>query len=103
MAAPQCVQIKEGPFAELADGEDDGGPTFTVVSPGVVRVAFKTTDMQSEVTEGAQDEETKAMMAAFFEGHFITMQGRRQEGHRHQHDARRRRHQRRDQDRRSST
>jgi len=68
----QCVQVKEGAFAELADGEDNG-LTFTVVSPGVVRVAFKTTDMQGQVTEGAQDEETKAMMAAFFEGHFITV------------------------------
>lgn len=68
----QCVQIKEGAFAELTDGEDNG-LTFTVVSPGVVRVAFKTTDMQSQVNEGAQDEETKAMMAAFFEGHFVTI------------------------------
>lgn len=68
----QCIQVKEGTFAEIAEG-GDGGPTFTVVSPGVVRVSFKTTDMQSEVSEGAQDEETKAMLAAFFEGHFLTM------------------------------
>lgn len=67
----QCVQVKEGPFASLSEG--DSGLTYTVVSPGVVRVAFKTTEMQSQVTEGAQDEETKAMMAAFFEGHFITV------------------------------
>jgi hypothetical protein len=67
----QCVQVKEGEFATLSEG--DSGLTFTVVEPGVVRVAFKTTDMQSEVTEGAQDEETKAMLAAFFEGHFITI------------------------------
>lgn len=69
----QCVQVKEGTFAELTEGEGDSGLTYTVVSPGVVRVAFKTTDMQSEVTEGAQDEESKAMLAAFFEGHFITV------------------------------
>ena len=68
----QCIQIKEGPFADIAEG-DDGGPTFTVVSPGVVRVAFATKEMSSEVSEGAQDEETKAMLAAFFEGHFLTM------------------------------
>lgn len=67
----QCVQIKEGPFADITEG--DSGLTFTTVSPGVVRVAFKTTDMQGQVTEGAQDEETKQMMAAFFEGHFITI------------------------------
>jgi hypothetical protein len=68
----QCVQVKEGQLSEITEG-GDGGPTFTVVSPGVVRVGFKTTDMTSEITEDAQDEETKAMMAAFFEGHFITM------------------------------
>jgi hypothetical protein len=68
-----CVQTTEGAFADLKMGEEESGATFTVVSPGVVRVAFKTDDMKSEVTEGAQDEETKAMMAAFFEGHFITM------------------------------
>jgi hypothetical protein len=67
----QCVQVKEGSFTDLTEG--DSGLSFTVVEPGVVRVSFKTTEMQSEVTEGAQDEETKAMMAAFFEGHFITV------------------------------
>jgi hypothetical protein len=68
----QCVQVKEGELSAITEG-GDGGPTFTVVSPGVVRVGFKTTDMTSEITEDAQDEETKAMMAAFFEGRFITM------------------------------
>ncbi len=70
----QCVQIKEGTFAEIGEG-DGSGPTFTVVSPGVVRVAFSTKDMSGEVNKdaGAQDEETKQMLKAFFEGHFITM------------------------------
>ena len=69
----ECVQTTEGPFADLKLGDDDVGATYTVVSPGVVRVAFKTDDMKSEVGSDAQDEETKAMMTAFFEGHFITM------------------------------
>lgn len=68
-----CVQTTEGLFSELKLGEGDVGATFTVQSPGVVRVAFKTDDMKSEVSGDAQDEETKAMMAAFFEGRFITM------------------------------
>ena len=69
-----CVEAKEGTFAEITEG-GDGGPTFTVVSPGVVRVSFSTKEMSGEVNKdaGAQDEETKAMLAAFFEGHFITM------------------------------
>lgn len=69
----ECVQTTEGPFADLKFGDGEIGATYTVVSPGVVRVAFKTDDMKSEVTDDAQDEETKAMMVAFFEGHFIIM------------------------------
>lgn len=75
-----CVQVTEGPFADLTKG-DESGATFTVVSPGVVRVAFKTADMKGDIaastggTDGKQemDAETKAMMAAFFEGHMLTL------------------------------
>lgn len=67
-----CVQVSEGVFSELEVGEGEGA-TFEVISPGVVRVAFKTENMASEVQDDSQDEETKAMMAAFFDGHFITM------------------------------
>lgn len=69
-----CVIVSEGTFADLKLGEDDNNAKFTVQSPGVVRVAFDTTDMASEVKSGEeQDEQTKAMMQAFFEGHFITI------------------------------
>jgi hypothetical protein len=70
----QCVEAKEGAFADITEG-GDGGPTFTVVSPGVVRVAFSTKEMSGEMSQdtGAQDEQTKQMLAAMFEGHFITM------------------------------
>ena len=67
-----CVLTAEGTFAELDLGEDDSA-SFTVVSPGVVRVAFKTEDMKGELGTDGQDEETKKMMEAFFEGHAITI------------------------------
>lgn len=69
-----CVVVTEGTFAELdLAGENNDGATFTVQSPGVVRVGFKTDEMKSEMGAEEQDEETKAMMTAFFEGHFITI------------------------------
>jgi hypothetical protein len=69
-----CVLIVEGPFAELngAEAKDDGAK-FEVVSPGVVKVSFTTEDMKGELGTEGQDEETKAMMQQFFEGHAITI------------------------------
>jgi hypothetical protein len=69
-----CVLTVEGKFADLdlGEGEKDGA-TFTVVSPGVVKVAFKTDDMKGELGTEGQDEQTKQMMQAFFEGHAITI------------------------------
>lgn len=68
-----CTMVKEGNFADLELGEDDGA-RIEVVSPGQVKVSFSTADLQSEVAgEEAQDEETKAMMVAFFEGHNVTI------------------------------
>lgn len=75
-----CVLTVEGKFADLKlDEGDDGGATFTVVSPGVVKVAFKTEDMKGELGTEGQDEETKKMMEAFFEGHAITIRIRGKE------------------------
>ena len=71
-----CTTVKEGSFADLDLGDDDGAK-IEVVSPGVVKISFSTADMQSEMGAGdAEDEETKAMMAALFEGHNITMRVR---------------------------
>lgn len=68
-----CVSVKEGELSSLSGTE---GPsedaTFTVVSPGVVRVAFATENMSSQVTEG-QDEETAQMMKAYLDGHNVTI------------------------------
>ena len=69
-----CLLVVEGPFAELngADAKDNGAK-FEVVSPGVVKVSFTTEDMKGELGTEGQDEETKAMMQQFFEGHSITI------------------------------
>ncbi len=68
-----CTTVKEGELASLtADNGPNKDASFTVVSPGVVRVAFKTEGMSSEITEG-QDEQTAAMMKAYFEGHTATI------------------------------
>lgn len=68
-----CTIVGEGSFADIVAAE---GPTedaiFTVVSPGVVRVAFKTENMASDVTEG-QDEESMQMLRTYFDGHNVTM------------------------------
>lgn len=72
-----CVSVKEGTFAELMANEGDSDPSddakFEVVSPGVVKVTFPTGDMKGELGGEAQDEQTKAMMQALFEGHNVTI------------------------------
>lgn len=72
-----CTTVKEGELSALteADGPSEDA-TFTVVSPGVVRVGFKTQEMQSSLSEGtggAEDAQAKAMMKAYFEGHTATI------------------------------
>ncbi|MDB5540972.1 MAG: hypothetical protein JWQ89_2699 [Devosia sp.] len=70
-----CTSVKEGELATLTseDGPNEDA-SFTVVSPGVVRVAFKTGEMSSQITQGEeQDAQTAAMMKAYFEGHTATI------------------------------
>lgn len=87
-----CVTTKEGELATLTAG-DDGNPSedasFTEVSPGVIRVAFKTSEMKSQVAEGAgggaqgaseaETAQAMAMIKPYFEGHTIsiTIKGKR--------------------------
>src|SRR5690606_11212242 len=66
-----CVLVVEGKFSELV--EDDDGVKFEVVSSGVVKASFWTADMKSERGTEEADEQTKAMMQSFFEGHGITL------------------------------
>jgi hypothetical protein len=72
-----CTTVTEGELAKLSESD---GPSedasFTVVSPGVVRVAFKTDEMQSQLSEGtggAEDAQAAAMMKTYFEGHTATI------------------------------
>ncbi len=76
-----CVVVSEGSFADL-DLDSGDGAKFEVVSPGVVRLAFDTADMEGGLaaSTGAGgeelDAETRAMMQAFFEGHSLTLRVR---------------------------
>lgn len=68
-----CTTVIEGKFDDLKSSDSPSeDASFTVVSPGVVRVAMKSEGMASEVTEG-QDEQTAQMMKAYFDGHNITI------------------------------
>jgi hypothetical protein len=75
-----CTMTTEGPLADLLKdngGADQNDARFEVVSPGVVKVSFPTADMLGDgMGTEAQDEQTKAMMAALFEGKTITIRVR---------------------------
>lgn len=69
-----CTMVSEGTFAELKVGEGDDGAKFEVVGPGLVKASFSTAEMSGELGgDEAMDEESKAMMQAFFEGHSVTI------------------------------
>jgi len=67
-----CVASSEGAFADLKFDEGDSKPVFTVVSPGVVRVAFPTKDMAGNLGKD-NDPQSAAMMKQMFDGHFVTI------------------------------
>lgn len=67
-----CVSVSEGAFDKLNFDEGGGKPTFTVVSPGVVRVAVATKDMAGDLGK-EDDPQTAEMMKQLFEGHFLTI------------------------------
>jgi hypothetical protein len=90
-----CVISKEGPFADLSFDQGKENVKFTSPGPGLVRVAFPTAEMTKGLTgamsgmgaaaaggdpakpadpEAAkQEEQMKQMMAAYFDGHFLTL------------------------------
>jgi hypothetical protein len=70
-----CTIVEEGDFASLdLLNDEESSMTITAAGPGLVRVAFPTAEMANEVgAEDDMDEETKAMMEAFFTGHAITI------------------------------
>lgn len=81
-----CVTTKEGELATLtadADGSPSEDASFTEVSPGVIKVTFKTSEMKSQVAEGAgggaqgaseaETAQAMAMIKPYFEGHKISI------------------------------
>ena len=68
-----CVAVSEGTFADLKFDEGDSKPTFTVVSPGVVRASFPTKDMAGSLGKDNSDPQTAAMMKQMFDNHFVTI------------------------------
>ena len=80
-----CTSVKEGELASLAGGSGpNGDASITVVSPGVVRIAYSTEKMSTQLAEGPgggeapaagtpEDEQAKAMLAAYFAGHNATL------------------------------
>ncbi|UJW84483.1 hypothetical protein [Devosia sp. SL43] len=69
-----CVIVEEGKFARLTFGNDEPTITFASAGPGLVRVSLPTAEMRDEVgADEGIDEETKAMVEAFFKGHGITV------------------------------
>jgi hypothetical protein len=69
-----CVDVKEGPFAELIEGDEEGGMVFAAEGPNLVRVTLPLDDIEQEMGAGEElDAETRAMMQSMFEGRTITV------------------------------
>jgi hypothetical protein len=74
-----CVATQDGAFADLAFSEGDTKPVFTVVSPGVVKVAIPTAGMagsmgsDSSDASASQDPSGQAMLQQMFANHFLTI------------------------------
>lgn len=70
-----CSSTEEGKFADLTFEEGDSKPTFTTVSPGVVRVAIPTAGMAGSLgnSSSSSDAQEQAMMEKMFDGHFVTL------------------------------
>jgi hypothetical protein len=74
-----CVATQEGPFADLSFSEGDTTPTFTAVSPGVVKVAIPTAGMAGSMGTGSSDASSspdpqgEAMIQQLFANHFLTI------------------------------
>jgi hypothetical protein len=71
-----CTEVAEGTFESIVGSSNAlEDSTFTEVSPGVVRVAFKTDGMKSDLTKGQDpnDKQAMDMMKAYFDGHNATI------------------------------
>ncbi len=93
-----CLYVKEGKFDDLKFDDQNGDMTFSSPGPGLVKVSFPTAALSSGITKAASasspggdaapadnsgtagdagadagTEQMKAMMAAYFAGHFLTL------------------------------
>ena len=75
-----CTATQDGAFADLTFEEGDSKPTFTLVSPGVVKVAIPTATMAGNMGMGGSsdasapdDQAGKAMLQQMFANHFLTI------------------------------
>lgn len=71
-----CVVTHSGTFDALDLSGEDGGPLIEAIGNGQVRVAFPTGEIAESIAQDAgadEDPQMRAMIAAMFEGHFITM------------------------------
>ncbi len=68
-----CESSTEGTFDALTFDEGGSKPTFTLVSPGLVRVSVPTKDMMGDLGKGDQDEQSQAMIKQMFDNHFLTL------------------------------
>ena len=88
-----CVYVKEGKFADLKFDDQNGDMSFTSPGPGLVKVSFPTAALSKGISKAASASspggdpsgkasdaqadaataQMKQMMAAYFDGHFLTL------------------------------
>jgi hypothetical protein len=69
-----CASSTEGSFDDLKFDEGGSKPTFTLVSPGTVRVALQTKGLMGNLgSDDTTDASTKQMMQQMFANHFLTL------------------------------
>jgi len=72
-----CESTSEGTFDALKFDEGGSKPTFTLVSPGTVRVSLATKGLMGDLGSGIEaDAQTKQMMQQMFANHFLTLRFR---------------------------
>ncbi|WP_143145769.1 hypothetical protein [Devosia enhydra] len=69
-----CTQIVEGSYADIEAADDADSFDVAVVSPGVVRITFRTESVGSEIAaEGGEDPQIMNMITSMFEGRAMTV------------------------------
>lgn len=69
-----CTKVIEGAYAELENADEADSFDATVVSPGVVRFAFRAETVGSQIQEeGGSDPQVASMINAMFDGRNMTI------------------------------